>query len=305
MRMHLLTYLVLILGVASTFGQDITIAPLSLFDRALPYYNPAATGKEEALTANLFYNNHTTGFPGAPSTLFFTAHAPLNNLKMALGVKLEHKSVGANNFTGIFFSYAYRLQLGTNTLSLALEGGIYSGSLDLLTGRDAAYDHALDENITSSTLPNFGVGALYYSKRYWISLSVPRLLGIETKESGEFGLKVAGAARDYILAGGGTFAINEDFGIEPSALFIYNPGLMKMNVNAMAVYKDKYKAGLGYKTVGAIVFALAMDINRQTSLAYSYDFNIGKLSNLSRSSHEIHLRYTFGYKVNATNPRGF
>ena len=305
MRTRLLTYLILFFSVINTFGQVMTITPVSLFDRALPYYNPAATGKEEALTANLFYNN-TTGFQGTPSTLFFTANAPLNNLKMALGVKLEHKSVGAHNFTGIFFNYAYRLQLGANKLSLALEGGIYSGSLNLPSGRDEAYDHALDENITSSTLPNFGVGALYYGKRYWISLSVPRILGIKAKESGGFGLKVAEVARDYILAGGGNFSIDEDFGIEPAALILYNPGVkMKVLVNAMAAYKERYKAGIGYKTSGTIVFALAFDINRQASLAYSYDFNMGEQSNYFKGAHEIHLRYTFGYKVNATNPRGF
>lgn len=304
MKIPLLIYLMILLGVADAIGQQ--IAPISLFDRAISYYNPAATGKEEALTANLFYNNHTTGFPGAQSTLFFTAHAPLKNYKMALGVKLEHESVGARNFTGFFFNYAYRIQLGANKLSLALGGGIYSGSLDLLTGRDEEYDYALDENNTSSTLPNFGVGALYYGNRYWVSLSVPRLLGQEVKESGGFGIKVADVERDYILAGGGKFGINEDFDIESSALIMYNPGVkMKVLINAMAVYKDRYKAGVGYKSSGVIVFALAFDINRQTSLAYSYDFNIGKLANLSRSSHEIHLRYTFGYKVNAANPRGF
>jgi type IX secretion system PorP/SprF family membrane protein len=304
MRIRFLTYLILLLGIADLFGQQ--IAPISLFDRAISYYNPAATGKEEALTANLFYNNHTSGFPGAQSTLFFTAHAPLKNYKMALGVKLEHESVGARNYTGFFFNYAYRIQMGANKLSLALEGGIYSGSLDLLIGRDEAYDYALDESSTSSTLPNFGVGALYYGKRYWISLSVPRILGQEAKESGGLGLKVADVARDYILAGGGKIGINDDFDIEPSALIMLNPGVKtKVLVNAMAVYKDRYKAGLGYKSIGVVVFALAFDINRQTSLAYSYDFNTGKLANLSRSSHEIHLRYTFGYKVNAANPRGF
>lgn len=303
MRKLLLTYLILLLGVASTLGQQ--ISAISLFDRALSYYNPAATGKEEALTASLFYRNHITGFEGAPSTLFFTANAPLKNYKMALGINLEHESIGSRNFTGFFFDYAYRMKLGTNTLSLALQAGVYTGSIDLVTLRDES-DIVWSENNTSSILPNFGVGALYYGKLYWISLSVPRLLGYETKESGEYGIKVADVARDYILAGGANVRISQDFGIEPSAFFNYNSGLeFKFIVNAMAVYKERYKVGLGYRSTKAMIFALAFDINRQTSLAYSYDLNFAPLSNLSSSSHEIHLKYTFGYKVNAANPRGF
>jgi type IX secretion system PorP/SprF family membrane protein len=303
MRKLLLAYLVVLL-VNNTFGQQ--IAEVSLLDWTLPYYNPAATGKEEALTANLFYRNEITGFDGSPSNLFFTANAPLKNYKMALGINLEHESVGARNRTGIFFNYAYRMQLGTNKLSLALKGGIYTGSIDLPDLREEGYDQAFDENNASSIIPNFGVGALYYGKLYWISLSVPCIFGDESKESGEFGLKVTDVARDYILAGGGNFGINEDFSIEPSVLLMYNSGIkMKLYINTMFAYKQRYKIGIGYKSVKALIFALAFDINRQTSIAYSFDFNMGEQSDYFKNAHEIHLKYTFGYKVNATNPRGF
>lgn len=303
MRKLLVTYLIIILGAASTFGQQISV--VSLFDRALPYYNPAATGKEEALTASLFYRNHITGMEGAPSTLFFTANAPLKNLNMAVGVNLEHESIGSRSFTGFFLDYAYRIKMGANTLSLALEAGIYTGSIDLVTLRDPT-DIVWSEDNISSILPNFGVGALYYSKSYWVSLSVPRLLGYETKESGEFGIKVADVARDYILAGGGKFRINEDFAVEPSAFLSYNSGApLLVMVNAFATYKERYKAGVGYRSTKVMIFAIAFDVNRQTSLAYSYDLNLAPMSTLSSSSHEIHLKYTFGYKVNAANPRGF
>lgn len=306
MRKVLSTYLILLFGVANTLGQQITITPVSLFDRALPYYNPAATGMEEALTANLFYRSNWTGFESAPSTLFFTTNAPLKRQSMALGVKLEHKSHGGQNYTGFYFDYAYRIQLGANKLSLALEGGIYSGSQDILTLRDDQFDRAINENNNSFILPNFGVGALYYGELFWVSLSVPRLLGYESKESGDHKIKVDSVGRDYILSGGASLKLNSDFGIEPSAFFKYNQGEeFLFIINAMGVYKNKYKAGLGYKSFKALAISLAFDVNRQVSLAYSFDLNLAPSSNLASTSHEIHLQYTFGYKVNASNPRGF
>lgn len=307
MKKLLFTYLVFLFFGVNSSGQQINIDPVSFFDRALPYYNPAGTGMEEALTANLFYRNRWTGFESAaPSTLFFTANAPLKKQSMALGVKLEHRSHGAQNYTGIYFDYAYRIQLGSGKLSMALEGGIYSGSIDNLSVRDDEFDQALNDNNNSFILPNFGVGGLYYSKFYWISISVPRLLGYESKESGESGIKVAGVARDYILAGGASVSINNDFDVEPSAFFKYNSGeeFLYM-INAVGVYKNRYKAGLGYKSFKALAFLLAFDANRQLSIAYSFDLNFEPVSSLGKTSHEIHLRYTFGYNVTAADPRGF
>jgi type IX secretion system PorP/SprF family membrane protein len=303
MRKFLIIYLLFAVYTVAP-AQQMTIPTLSLFDRSLSYYNPAAAGKEEALTANLFFRRQWTG-EGAPSTLYFTADFPWKNPSVATGIKLEHESIGSNNYTGIFLDYAYRLRLGANTLSFGIEAGIYNGSTETLTAREDQYDHAINENNYSFLLPNFGVGALYYGKKYWISFSVPKLLGFESKESGEYGIKVAGVGRDYILAGGGNLRIKEDFNIEPSALCIYNSGTVTFMANAMAVYKERYKAGLGYRSTKALIFALAFDLNRQTSFAYSYDLFLGKVADYDSSSHEIHLRYTFGYKVNAANPRGF
>lgn len=305
MRKLLTTYLLFMVLVVTSSGQT-QISDISLLNRSLSYFNPAATGMKEALTANLFYRNQWTGFEGAPSTLFFTANAPLKNPKVALGVKLEHSAIGGTNNTGFYFDYAYRIQLGSNKLSLALEGGLYSMSQKSESLRDDQYDKAMNEDNSSSLLYNVGFGALYYGKSYWISFSVPRFFGYESKETGKYATSVSGVSRDFILAGGGTLPLGSDLGIEPSVFLNYNSGLkFRYVVNAMAVYKKRYEAGLGYRSGGSMIFALAFNINRQITLAYSYDMFFGDVANLGSSAHEVHFQYTFGYKVNAANPRSF
>jgi hypothetical protein len=40
-------------------------------------------------------------------------------------------------------------------------------------------------------------------------------------------------------------------------------------------------------------------------IGYSYDYPLGAMSNFSKASHEVVLRYEFNYKVSAANPRYF
>ena len=74
----------------------------------------------------------------------------------------------------------------------------------------------------------------------------------------------------------------------------------------MGIYKSAYKAGLGFRLHDAIIMVVGYQLNRQFSLAYSYDLTVAReLNDYSSGSHEINLNYKFGYKVNASNPRGF
>jgi hypothetical protein len=62
---------------------------------------------------------------------------------------------------------------------------------------------------------------------------------------------------------------------------------------------------LGYRVGEALIILLGYNLNRQFSLGYSYDMNIGELSKNTSGSHEINVQYKFGYRVNASNPRDF
>ena len=48
-----------------------------------------------------------------------------------------------------------------------------------------------------------------------------------------------------------------------------------------------------------------MQLTQQLKLGYSYDYQMGSLSSFSSGSHEMLLRFEFGYRVSAASPRYF
>ena len=286
--------------------------PVSLFEENLTYYNPGSTGNQDVLAANFFYRAQWIGFSdGTSSTQVFCAHAPLRDPSAAMGVQVEHDVLGISNYTGLFVQYAYRLKLGSNRLSFGLRGGVTSLSQGKVTLRDNP-DQAFDEDNQTSYIPNFGVGILLSGKRYWAGVSVPRLFGFKHQESGMYTMDPDFTGYEFFVTGGGKLPAGPNFSVEPSALVAYSksytlPYPMRLTLLGMAVYKQTVKAGFGFRLGDAVFLALGYQLNRQFSLGYSYDFTTGKiLANASSSgSHEIHIGYKFGYKVNASNPRGF
>jgi hypothetical protein len=50
---------------------------------------------------------------------------------------------------------------------------------------------------------------------------------------------------------------------------------------------------------------LQVQLNPQLMIGFSYDYPVGRMSTFSKGSSEFILRYEFGYKVSAANPRYF
>lgn len=296
--------LILAVGFLPLGAQQ--MSQLSFFSQNQTYFNPAATGNHEALAANFFYKETWVGMPGAASTQVFSVHAPMKNPKVALGILVEHESIGITNYTSLHASYAYRLSLGKSKLALALRAGIVNGAQNEITSRDEEYDPVLEDENMRFWVPDFGFGVLYTGSFYWAGLSVPGIFGFETNETGKYAMKAGPEYLEIFLTGGADLKFSQDWGMEPSLLVEYCPAFRpRLTINALGVFKDAYRAGLGYRHKEAIIMLLSIHINRQFALGYSYDLNIGETSDYSSGSHEINLHYKFGYKVNASNPRGF
>jgi type IX secretion system PorP/SprF family membrane protein len=304
--MKMRTVILFISTLYYTFSVAQQMPVTGLFEQNQTFYNPGATGNQEVLTAIFGYRMQWTGFSGSPNTQLFSAHAPLKNPDIAMGILVEHDAIGSTNYTGVFLNYAYRIEIGSNRLAFGLKGGITSGSQEYIALRDDNPDPAWSDNNRTFYVPNFGVGVSFYSRKYWAGLSIPRLFGYENNASDNYRMKQDFSKYEYFFSGGGRFSVNPNLRFDPSLLFIYSPSYMpSLTINTMAVFKDAYKAGLGYRSGDALILLIGYSLNRQFNLSYSYDLEIGKIADYTSGSHEINILYKFGYKVNASNPRQF
>lgn len=145
--------------------------------------NPAYTGSREVLSINMLYRNQMVGFNGAPQYQTISAHAPLKNDNIGLGILLFNESAGPVRNTHLYTNYSYRIRMGKGKLSMGLKIGFNYGQYswnNVYTNDNN--DPAFNNNNNSFILPNAGAGVYYYSKKYFAGFSIPYFLSYKENE---------------------------------------------------------------------------------------------------------------------------
>lgn len=268
--------------------------------------NPAYAGSREVLSASVMYRNQWVGFDGAPVTSTLSAHMPLRNKSMALGVLFVNEKIGVQNNISFYSNYAYRFKLTTGQLALGLKAG-FNFFKEADSKITTSQPDDLFNNNTGSFLPNFGFGAYYNTSTWFVGASVPEFLSYRKEDNG---YKPYNDVNNYnfLLSGGVLFRINDFFKVKPSSLIRYriNSSFQyDLNCNLIMFKDDKLWLGASYRNQGAIVGLVEFQVNDQIRFGYSYDYSLGDISHYNSGSHEILLRYEFRYRINAVNPRYF
>jgi type IX secretion system PorP/SprF family membrane protein len=265
--------------------------------------NPAYAGSREMLSVSLSHRNQWMGFEGAPTYNILGVHSPFKNTKMGLGLLVMNESIGLRKYTGIYVNYAHRLDLGRGKLALGIKGGVGTGKFDPV---DLGGDYIFSENTYNYLLPNFGVGAYYYTSRFYAGFSVPLLLGYKSNESGKVVSDHSFEQYAYYLTAGVNIDIASNWQLQPSGLLVYDKaGGMIADLGLGVLYKDAFRAGASYRSKQAIVMLVDYKLTYQLRLGVAYDCGIGEINSLNKNSLEIALEYNFGYKIKASNPTIF
>ena len=265
--------------------------------------NPGYTGSHDMLSISMSHRSQWVGFEGAPSYNTLGIHAPFKNTRMGLGLLVMNESIGLRGYTAIYANYAHRMNLGSGKLSLGLKGGISMGRMD---PSDLDDDIIFSDNSTRYLLPNFGIGAYYYNKKFHAGISVPLLLGYDATENGEVTAYHDFSRYAYYLTAGVKLYLAQEWQIEPSALLEYDKsGGLIADAGAGIWYRDVLKVGASYRSKQAIIMLLDFKINYQLRAGIAYDYGLNALNDYNRSSFEFALEYNFGYRIKASNPTVF
>jgi type IX secretion system PorP/SprF family membrane protein len=293
-----LLYIFVFFFCSISYGQHNAMFTQYMFNGLL--INPAYAGSNEVLNATAVDRMQWAGFAGAPKTLSFSFHSPLKNKKVNLGLSVLNDQIGVTTQNKINAVYAYRIFFKKSSLSFGLQGGI-----DMVTNNWSKIqtttpgDFMFSSPIYSKrTLVETGFGIYYKSSNFFIGASSPDLFSV--------GVNILGNTyKPALFTTGYLFSLSENVKLKPSVLVKYiknSPAELDLNMNA---YYKNFGLGVSYRTNDAMVFLIQYNINMQLSAGYSYDLTTSKLGTFVRGSHEIMLKYEFGYKVNPQSPRYF
>jgi len=269
--------------------------------------NPAyATADEAILNLGGLYRTQWVGLEGAPKTGTFFAHTPINE-KIEVGISFVNDNIGdivqENN---IYADFAYVLPVGIESkLSLGLKAGftffdVNFDGFNLQSGSVSnGLDVAFNENV-NKTFPNLGIGAFFFTDKYYIGLSAPNMLSSKHLET-ENGVRATGIENvHYFLTGGYVFDINQNLKFKPAFMAKSVKGApLALDITANVLINEKLEAGLGYRLDDAISGLVGFRISPELKIGYAYDFTTNNLGSYNSGSHEIFILFDidlFGFK---------
>ena len=295
--------LLLCLAASGLCAQHTPITSQYLFNGLL--INPAYAGSRDALTANITHRQQWLGFEGAPVTQVLSIHSPVNNKKIGLGLMVFNDRIGVSRETGVTTNYAYRVRLGNGKLSLGLGLGFLANRSNW---QDVAVQQQSDVSFQpvdrSAIRPNFSSGAFYYTKRSFIGLSFPFMLGQRDV------IKAPAHQRSMnmqpMLFAGHVFDLSERVKLKPTTLLRYTAGAgLQGDVSTNFIFHEKLWLGASYRSNDALVAMLEILPRPQWRIGYSYDMGITSIRRYHAGSHEMMLQYEFGYRIKLRDPRYF
>ena len=269
--------------------------------------NPAYTGSRDALSATALYRHQWAGFQGAPRTQSFFLHSPLKNPTNNFGLAIINDRLGVSNHTQVYGTYAYRLDFEEKgRLSFGLQGGF-----SILKDRwsevstDQQGDNVFLADSPTFAVPRFGAGIYYDHRKWYLGAALPYLLDVKNSD---YRLYTENSLqyRPLLVSGGVLIRLNPEVFLRPTFLVKYLPeSPTEVDINLNLILKESIWIGASYRTGDAVVALLEYQINTQLRIGYAYDYSITDLRNYNSGSHEIMLRYEFGYRIKAMSPRYF
>lgn len=255
--------------------------------------NPAASLQQADGAIAFIGRRQWVGIDGAPTVFWGSGHIGLRTIGATAGINIRHESLAVEKLTEASAFFAKGVRISENEyLGLSLNAGVsymegnYSG-LDPI-------DPTVREDIRETdALVGFGV-MLYRPERYYIGLSLPRLMFGNLGLTGDSRYNFRNV---YHLSAGALFHLGTDFQFRPSLLVTYSESL-RPQAEASAVFfvRRVFGVGLNARSYGEIA-GLAQINFAGFGVGYSYQFNPRDEPlnrRINNTTHEVGLRYRLG-----------
>jgi type IX secretion system PorP/SprF family membrane protein len=274
--------------------------------------NPAYAGSRNVLSATALMRTQWVGIEGAPKTQTLSFDAALPNKRVGLGIQVFNDRLGITKTNGAYASYAYRIPFSKGVLAFGLQGGIAQYRADFSAVRlnsGSPIDASFMQNI-NKLLPNFGAGAYYNTDRFYLGVSTPHLLNNRFVDDNTVQVTNDLVAKQYLhifITSGYIIGMANDIKFKPSFLFKGVLGApLQLDLSGSIWFKDIISVGAQYRTGDAFAGLFELQVSQQFRLGYAYDHTVSKLGSFNSGSHELMLRYEFGFtKDRIVAPRYF
>ena len=234
-----------------------------------------------------------------PNTFVGNIHSNIGN-HFGIGLNISSDKIGFQNNLNPILSIAYRYNFSNGSLlSAGIGGGIMQESIDgsKLKPLDIGDPKIPTGNVVAQAADfNFG---LYYKQPslsifddFYVGLSATHLnqgiIKLDAFVNSQMRMHnylVTGAVYNGLMGG--------NLALEPNILVKYDQAKLTTDINVMAMYNNKFRAGLTYRTIDAISFLAGYKFTPEWQIGMAYDFTTSKVRDYSNGTVEIMMKYCF------------
>jgi len=298
----------MIMGSLLSKGQQDPMYTQYIFN--LQTVNPAYAGYWQTMGLTAISRHQWVGLNGHPTTQTFSFQTPLRSQNVGVGFNVILDKVGLEKRLSVNFDYSYQVLLSDITsLRFGIKGGFTNYSHNLTEYEqypDNQSDPLFQATIDNKFMPNFGVGLFLSSPKYFLSLSLPRILE-NSYQSNINNYSTKSEVRHIFFAGGMMFNLSDNVKFKPSFMTKTVAGSpFEYDLTANFLLAEKFWIGGMYRSGDSFGAIAQWIINRKLRFGYAYDFTTTDLRNYQNGVHEIMISYEFVYsKRIIISPRYF
>ena len=313
------------------FGLALTTAAVGLAQQDAMFtkymfnslsYNPAYAGSKDFMSLGLIHRSQWLGIEGAPNSQTFTAHTPLRNERVGVGLTLANDAIGPTNTMSAQFAYAYRIPVSDGLrLSVGLQGGVENYRADFSQVTLPVEDPAFGTS-PNRWLPNFGAGLFLFGERFYAGVSSPHLVEYDLRQPDDPNVPVYSRRyRHYYASLGAAFPIRGDEIVFKPSMLLKNVGLFsgassneaartigaptELDVDASVLFYQKFWVGASLRTAIEVVndrssfdsadVWFSVNLNNGMRIGAAYDYPLTALNQVSAGGFEVMLGYEFNF----------
>ncbi len=268
----------------------------TLYRYTMNVINPAYAGAGESDNLTSSYRNQWVNIEGSPETQTFFYSRKWSN-KMGIGLSVVNDKVFVESQTSFNVDFSYHLQLSrwlNLYLGLKAGGSTYKVDQGGLNNYGLQGDPVLG-NIDEAFRPNFGAGAYLVHDKYFVSLSVPRILSSKRIDESEGRITQATQEAHIYLSGGYNVSLSDNTEFRPSTMIRYVGGSpLSLELTGAFRFYEKFEVGLAYRTDQAIGGLMMVNVIDWLDVGYAYGSSTREeITNNSNGTHEIFVRFIF------------
>ena len=292
-RVAFVTGFMLLAGASALQAQQMPQYTQYMFNDFV--INPAIAGVYDYYQIRTNHRFQWVGLLDPPMTNSIAFYGPHANLPMGYGGYVYNDVTGPTSRTGITGSYAYNIAVtGDIRLSMGLSASVMQYRIDgtQLNPADVS-DPSILSLVSTSYLPDAGLGLYLYADQFYVGLSAAQLLNNNIKifdnKDGLNRLKT-----HFNLIGAYHFWIDENWLIEPSLMVKGTaPKELGFDITARIEWKQTLWTAVSYRYSEAVGVMLGYSFDKSLFFGYAYDIGISDLRKYNTGSHEVMIGYRF------------